>query len=208
MSQSIIASKIIESKVVAILRMEEPEYIVPTAKAIKDGGIRSIEVSLNTPDAMKCISDIAAIPGIIPGVGTVTTVEMAKKSIEAGAEFVVTPITKKEIIDACHELGKPVISGAFSPGEIYQAHEWGADIIKVFPAFTLGMEYLKAVKTPFPQLKLMPTGGINTGNIDQWIENGADLVGVGGGFTNAAIVKNKEWEKQTMYAKELLGNLP
>ena len=136
-----------------------------------------------------------------------TDAEMAKKAIEAGAQFVVTPISKKEVIGVCNDLDKPIISGAFTPKEIYEAYEWGADIVKVFPAEILGPNYIKTIKIPFPQIKLMPTGGVNSNNIDQWFEMGADCVGVGGCFTKPSIMKNEEWHRQTERAEYLVNNI-
>ncbi|MCK5104745.1 MAG: bifunctional 4-hydroxy-2-oxoglutarate aldolase/2-dehydro-3-deoxy-phosphogluconate aldolase [Cyclobacteriaceae bacterium] len=202
-----ILDKILEGGIVAILRVKDAEKVIPAAKCILAGGIHAIEVTMNTPKAMECISELSKIEGIIPGIGTVTDVKMATEAIHAGAEFVVTPITKKEIIDTCHKLGKPVFSGAFSPGEIFQAYEWGADVIKVFPAETVGMKYIKAVKAPFPQIKLMPTGGVSSDNIDKWYDMGAVCVGVGGSFTNADIINNEEWGRLTKIAKEFATNI-
>jgi len=207
MEKNDIVDQILGEKIVAILRLSDSDKIFPVSRAILNGGIKTIEISLNTPDAYKCISDLSKIEGVIPGVGTVTNKEMAIKSIEAGAEFVVTPITKKEIIETCHVLGKPVFSGAFTPSEIYQAHEWGADVIKVFPAETLGMKYIKAVKAPFPEIKLMPTGGVTPDNIDKWFDMGAVCVGVGGSFTKANIIENEEWGRLTGIAKEFSDNI-
>ncbi len=197
-----IVSEILKGGIVSILRVADPKKILPASRAILEGGIKAIEISLNTPQALEGISDLSKIEGIIPGVGTVTNVEMAIKSIECGAEFVVTPVSKKEIIDACHELGKPVFSGAFTPSEIYQAYEWGADVIKVFPAETLGMKYIKAVLAPFPEIRLMPTGGVTPDNIDKWFDMGAVCVGVGGSFTKAEIFDNEDWKKLTDIAHE------
>lgn len=132
---------------------------------------------------------------------------MAKEAIAAGAQFVVTPISKKEVIEVCNDLDKPIISGAFTPKEIYEAYEWGADIVKVFPAEILGPNFIKTIKTPFPQIKLMPTGGVNSNNIDQWFEMGADCVGVGGCFTKPSIMKNEEWDRQTERAEYLVNNI-
>lgn len=207
MEKSDIVSKILEVGIVAILRMKDSEKVLPASIAILEGGIRSIEVSLNTPNAIVCIKQLSEINGVLPGVGTVTSTKMAIEAIEAGAEFVVTPITKKEIINTCHEYGKPVFSGAFTPTEIYQAHEWGADIIKVFPADILGMNFIKAVKAPFPDIKLMPTGGVNAANIDQWFSMGADCVGIGGCFTKPSILENADWRRQTARARDLVFNI-
>ncbi len=195
MSKTEILNKILEDGIVAILRMNSAEKVIPAAKSIFKGGIRAIEVTINTPNALDSIAELAKIKGIIPGVGTVTDADMAISAIQAGAEFVVTPITKKEIIDVCISMGKPVFSGAFSPGEIFQAHEWGADIIKVFPAEQLGAKYIKAVKGPFPQIKLMPTGGVSTDNVGSWYDAGAVCLGVGGSFTKPDIMENDDWEQ-------------
>ncbi len=202
MSRSEILNEIIDGGIVAILRLDNADKVIPVSKSIFNGGIRAIEVTMNTPNALQCIAELSKIVGVIPGVGTVTDKNMAINAIQAGAEFVVTPITKKEIIEVCHDLGKPVFSGAFSPGEIFQAYEWGADIIKVFPADQLGIEYIKAINGPFPQVKLMPTGGVSIDNIDNWYEAGAVCVGVGGSLTNPEIIKKGDWEKMTKMAKD------
>jgi 2-dehydro-3-deoxyphosphogluconate aldolase/(4S)-4-hydroxy-2-oxoglutarate aldolase len=207
MERAKILDKIIEGGIVAILRVEKAEKVIPAAKCIFEGGIRTIEITMNTPNALDCVNELSEIEGITPGIGTVTDAKMAADAIHAGAEFVVTPISKKEIIDMCHTLGKPVFSGAFSPGEIYQAYEWGADVIKVFPAETLGMNYIKAVKAPFPQIKLMPTGGVTAANIDKWYDMGSSCVGVGGSFTNAEIINNEEWGRLTGIAREFTTNI-
>ncbi len=202
-----ILKKILETKIVAILRVNDHHKVVPSARAILAGGIRAIEVSLNTPNALECIHEMSTQNEILPGVGTVTSAEMAKEAIDAGAEFVVTPISKKEIIEICHDLNKPVFSGAYTPGEIYQAHEWGADVVKLFPADSLGMKYINSIKAPFPEIKLMPTGGINSSNIDQWFDVGADCVGIGSCFTKHSIMANKDWPRQTARTKELVKNI-
>jgi len=207
MNKNNIVNQILEEKIVSIIRVPDATKVIPASIAILKGGIKTIEISLNTPNACECITDLSKVEGIIPGVGTVTNPEMAIKSIEAGAEFVVTPISKKEVIDICHAMGKPVFSGAFTPTEIYQAFEWGADVIKVFPAETLGMKYIKAVKAPFPEIKLMPTGGVTPDNIDKWFDMGAVCVGVGGSFTKADIIENEEWGRLTDIAREFSDSI-
>lgn len=207
MEKEDILQSILAEGLVAIIRLKAADKISPVARAIARGGLHHIEVSLNTPDAIEGIRQLAAEGSIVAGAGTVTTAAEAEAVIRAGAQFVVTPISKKEIIDTCHDMGKPIFSGAFSPAEIYQAHHWGADIIKVFPAGTLGMHYLKAVKAPFPDLKLMPTGGVTAENIDQWFEMGADCVGVGGSFTHDDIVNFEEWTRLEQIARKFKANL-
>ena len=207
MSRIEILENILESKIVAILRAEDSQKIIPSAKAIVEGGVNTVEVSLNTPNALECIHEISTIPGIIPGVGTVTAAAQVHEAVKAGAQFIVSPITKLEIIEACHALDKPVFSGALTPTEVHQASDWGADVIKIFPAELFGMKYIKALKTPFPELKLMPTGGINAGNIDQWFDHGADCVGIGTCFTMNSIMANEDWDLQTARAKDLVKNI-
>ena len=207
MDRNDILQSILKEKIVSILRVADSSKVIPASKAVLKGGIKAIEVSLNTPNAYDCIADLSKIDGIIIGVGTVTSKEMAIQSIEAGADFVMTPISKKEIIEISHEMGKPVFSGAFTPSEIYQAFEWGADVIKVFPAETLGMKYIKAVKAPFPDIKLMPTGGVTPDNIDQWFDMGACCVAIGSSFTKPDIIENSEWGRLTVIAREFTTNI-
>lgn len=207
MGREEILQEIIEEKIVSILRFHDDGKIIPTAEAILKGGIRVIEVSLNTPNAHDCISKLSKIPDVIAGIGTVTNKQQAVDAIEAGAMFVVSPISKKEIIDACHSMGKPIFSGAFTPSEIHQAHEWGADVVKVFPAEVLGMNYIKAVLTPFPDIKLMPTGGVTPDNIDKWFDIGAVCVGIGSSFTRKDIIENEEWGRLTGIARSFSNNI-
>ncbi|MCG8309324.1 MAG: bifunctional 4-hydroxy-2-oxoglutarate aldolase/2-dehydro-3-deoxy-phosphogluconate aldolase [Cytophagales bacterium] len=207
MNKNQILAGIMEEKIVSILRVSDSSKVIPASLALLEGGIKVIEISLNTPKALVCMTKLARIDGIVPGAGTVTDKEMAIESIEAGAEFIVTPITRKDVINTCHDLGKPVFSGAFTPSEIFQAHEWGADVIKVFPAETLGMNYIKAVKAPFPDIKLMPTGGVTPDNIDKWLDMGANCVGVGSSFTKPDILDNEEWGRLTGIAKEFTSNI-
>jgi 2-dehydro-3-deoxyphosphogluconate aldolase/(4S)-4-hydroxy-2-oxoglutarate aldolase len=202
-----ILNKILEGGIVVILRLKDSAKVIPVANSIMAGGIRSIEVTMNTPNALNCIAELSKIEGVLPGVGTVTDSQMAIDAIQAGAQFVVTPITKKEIIETCHGLEKPIFSGALSPTEIFQAHEWGADVIKVFPAEVFGMKYIKALLGPFPDIKLMPTGGVNPENIDKWFDMGAVCVGVGGSFTNTEIINNEEWGRITHIAKDFTINI-
>jgi 2-dehydro-3-deoxyphosphogluconate aldolase / (4S)-4-hydroxy-2-oxoglutarate aldolase len=207
MNKNQILDKILESGIIAILRVVDPSKVGPIAEAISAGGIHAIEVAMNTPDALNCIRVIKNIPGVIAGAGTITNPDMARQAIMAGAEFLVSPISTKEIIDACHQLKKPIFSGAFTPGEIFQAHAWGADVVKVFPAELLGMKYIRAIRGPFHDIKLMPTGGVTPENIDKWFETGAVCVGVGGSFTKSDLIENEEWGRLTDIAREFTSNI-
>jgi 2-dehydro-3-deoxyphosphogluconate aldolase/(4S)-4-hydroxy-2-oxoglutarate aldolase len=207
MDRKQILGSILGEKIVTILRLRKAGKVLPTAQAILKGGIRVIEVSLNTPDALDCLADLSRMDGAIVGVGTMTSKEMVSRAIEAGAQFIVSPINSKEIIDAAYEMGKPVFSGGFSPTEIFQAHQWGADVVKVFPADILGMKYIRAIKAPFPEIKLMPTGGVTPDNIDKWFDIGACCVGIGSGFTKQDIIENEEWGRLTRIAQDFSNNI-
>lgn len=207
MNKNQILERILESGIIAILRVDDPAIVVPATEAILAGGIHAIEVAMNSPDAINSIAKIKNIPGIIPGAGTITNADMAQEAIEAGAEFLVSPISTKEIIEASHKLAKPIFSGAFTPGEIFQAYSWGADVVKVFPAELLGMKYIRAIRGPFREIKLMPTGGVTPENIDKWFETGAVCVGVGGSFTKSDLIENEEWGRLTEIAREFTSNI-
>ena len=207
MNKNQILERILESGIIAILRVDDPAIVVPATEAILAGGIHAIEVAMNSPDAINSIAKIKNIPGIISGAGTITNADMAQEAIEAGAEFLVSPISTKEIIEASHKLAKPIFSGAFTPGEIFQAYSWGADVVKVFPAELLGMKYIRAIRGPFREIKLMPTGGVTPENIDKWFETGAVCVGVGGSFTKSDLIENEEWGRLTEIAREFTSNI-
>ena len=143
---------------IAIIRMSDTEKLKRVSEAIHLGGVSAIEITMTTPNALGVIEELSRTIGedIIIGVGTVTDVQMGIDAINAGAQFVVSPFFKKEIVEAIRELDIPVMPGAFTPTEIQTAWESGADIIKVFPADVLGMEFFKAVRAPMPYLKLIP----------------------------------------------------
>lgn len=198
-----------EQKAVAVIRLPDSDLYEPVAEAMYKGGIRVSEITMTVPNAISLIKKaVENSPGdAIIGVGSVTNAKMAEQAVEAGAKFVVSPIMTKEIIDKANELDVPVMPGAFTPTEIQQAWEWGADIIKVFPADIVGMNFIKAVKAPLPHLKLMPTGGVSLTNGGEWIKAGASAVGVGSALLNKEAIKRGDFDTITNNAKILLSNL-
>ena len=173
------------------------------ATALNKGGVQAIEVTIGTPNALAEIQKLAIHEGILPGVGSVVDVATAKAAIEAGAEFIVTPTTKKEVIEMAHQYGKPILSGALTPTEILQAYEWGADIIKLFPASIFGLPYFKAVKAPMPYIPIMPTGGVTVENAAEWIQHGAVCLGVGSTLVNKDLIAKQDFEAITRVAKNM-----
>ena len=203
MTQQEILSKLKETKIIAIIRLQDTSAVYPTAQALYDGGIAAIEVTMGTPNVLHEIEKLAKHNGILPGVGSVVNTKMARESIDAGAEFVVTPCSAKEVIDTCHELNKPICSGALTPTEVYQAYEWGADIIKLFPASTFGLPYFKAVKSPMPYIPIMPTGGVTIENASEWLKHGAVCLGVGGTLVDKELIAKKDFSAITAIAKKM-----
>ena len=151
--------------------MKDPAKLRAVVDAISEGGIRALEVTMTVPGAIELIAGLAPTmpPGFLLGAGTVLDAETALKVIDAGARFIVSPVFRREVIDACHSRDVAVTPGCFTPTEILDAWDAGADIVKVFPATALGPGYIKDVRAPLPQVKLMPTGGVTLDNAGDWI---------------------------------------
>jgi len=166
-------------------------------EAILAGGVTVIEVTMTVPNAIDLLRDLKAKYGsqVLLGSGTVTTAAQAQATIEAGAEFVLSPSLHLDVIAKTKDLGKVSIPGALTPTEVITAWEAGADYVKVFPCSALGgPSYLKALLAPFPQLKLIPTGGVTIANAADFLKAGAMAVGVGSDLVNAtAIAEGKPW---------------
>ena len=176
-----ILNKIEESGVVAVIRLNGKENLDQIINSLASGGITAIEITMTTPNAVEYIQEFSSkyANKFLIGAGTVTDAEMAIKVIDAGAEFVVSPIIKPEIIHTAHEYEKVVFPGAFSPTEIFTAWENGADVVKVFPATALGPQYFKDIHGPLPYIKLTPTGGVSLENAADFMRAGAVCIGVG-----------------------------
>jgi len=209
MNKQKVINEIELSKVVAVVRLPDSSLFEPVAQALYDGGIRAIEITMTVPGALSALEQtIPRLPsGLIFGVGSVLDSKTVKKVANTGASFVVSPIIKKEIIDSCNTMKIAVMPGGFTPTEIQTAWEWGADIVKVFPADILGMNFFKGVKAPLPHLKLMPTGGVSLTNAGEWISAGACAVGVGSALLDKESIKNKKFDQIRKNAEILVSNL-
>jgi 2-dehydro-3-deoxyphosphogluconate aldolase/(4S)-4-hydroxy-2-oxoglutarate aldolase len=176
--------------IVAIIRMKDPGKVRAVFDAIGEGGVRVIEVTMTVPGAVELIRQLAAsLPeGFVLGAGTVLDAETARRVIDAGARFVVSPVFRRDVIAACHAQDAAVMPGCFTPTEILDAWDMGADIVKVFPATALGPTFIKDVRGPLPQVKLMPTGGVTLDNAGDWIRAGAVAVGVGTALLDTAAI--------------------
>lgn len=175
-----VLSQILTCKIVAIIRGAAPQNVAAIAEALHEGGIRCLEITLNSPNALQVIENIATkMEGrILVGAGTVLNAREAANAIAAGAKFIISPITNIETINKTKQLGAVSIPGAFTPTEIFTAYSGGGDIIKVFPGSS-GPGFIKEILAPLPHIPLMPTGGINLGNIHEFKKAGAVAFGVG-----------------------------
>jgi len=190
---------------VAVIRSKDPGKLRAIVHALTEGGVKAIEVTMTVPNAVGLIRELApALPeGCVLGAGTVTDGETARAVIDAGASFVVGPVFRPELIRVCHERDIAVVPGCFSPTEILAAHEAGADIVKVFPATSLGPQFIRDVRAPLPALKLMPTGGVSLENAGDWIAAGAVAVGVGSALVDARAVDEDRFDLITSNARRL-----
>jgi len=173
--------RVLKSGIVAIIRATSGEQLVQVAEALCDGGVDVIEVTFTVPGVLDVISAVSKKLGkkILLGAGTVLDPESARAALLAGAEFLVSPTVNLDVIRMCHRYDKVMMTGAYTPTEILTAWEAGADVVKVFPAEIGGPPYLKAIKGPLPQVRLMPTGGVNLQTLPQFIAAGACAVGLG-----------------------------
>jgi 2-dehydro-3-deoxyphosphogluconate aldolase / (4S)-4-hydroxy-2-oxoglutarate aldolase len=186
-----------KAPIVGIIRgltMNELSYILPI---YREAGLTTIEITMNTPDAEKMIRYAVENEqqGLNIGAGTVCTKDDLKKALEAGAQFIVTPILDKKVVKACVKKETPIFPGAFTPSEIYKAWSLGASMVKVFPATQMGPSYIKELKAPLNQLKLLPTGGVSLDNMAEFFNAGADGVGMGGQLLDKKLIQEKEWDK-------------
>ncbi|TDL30975.1 bifunctional 4-hydroxy-2-oxoglutarate aldolase/2-dehydro-3-deoxy-phosphogluconate aldolase [Jeotgalibacillus sp. S-D1] len=173
-----------ESGVVAVIRGSKPENILSIARALKKGGVNTLEITVETPGAMTIIEKLATeLQGedVIIGAGTVLDAETARAAILSGAQFIFSPTVNTETIKMTKRYGMLSIPGAFTPTEILHAYEHGADVIKVFPANTGGPSHIKNIKGPLPHIPMMATGGIDVNNAGDYIRAGA--IGIGAGST-------------------------
>lgn len=181
--------------IVGIVRGQSPETVAEILPVFIEAGLTTIEITMNTPGAeeiiRKCVENYSGSLNI--GAGTVCKKKDLRKAIKAGAQFIVTPIVSKKLIRSCVKKELPIFPGAFTPTEIYKAWSLGASMVKVFPARTLGADYLKDVKAPLHQIRLLPTGGIDIDNIESFKKSGADGYGIGSPLFKQSLIETKDW---------------
>jgi 2-dehydro-3-deoxyphosphogluconate aldolase/(4S)-4-hydroxy-2-oxoglutarate aldolase len=181
MQRSVRLLRVLDDGIVAVVRSPDSHRLVDVAKSLAEGGVRVMEITFTVPNALDVIRQVSQSLGesILLGAGTVLDAETARAAILAGAEFIVAPTLNLDVIRLCHRYDKLVMPGAFTPTEILTAWEAGADIVKVFPADVGGPAYLKALRGPLPQVRLMPTGGVDLNTAGEFLKAGACCLGVG-----------------------------
>lgn len=199
----VINETIRKTGIVAIMRANNSDQLLAAADAVRAGGVNAIEVTMTTPGAIKVIEQATAKYGeeVIFGVGSVLDPETARAAILAGAQFVVCPTLRLSTIEMAHRYDVPVVPGAYTATEALTAWEAGADMVKIFPSSVGGPKYIKALKGPLPQIKLVPVGGVNLDTTADFIRAGAEVVGVGGSLINQKLLDAKEFETITENAR-------
>lgn len=188
--------KFYQFPIIGIIRNLPPDTTSYVASLFAEEGLTNLEITMNSPGAIKSIAELSSVLGsrINIGAGTVCTSLELDKALSAGATFIVTPVVNEEIIKKCVLDGIPVFPGAYTPTEIYKADSLGANMIKVFPALKLGPDYIKELLGPFPHLKLLPTGGVSLENMNSFLKAGSKGVGIGSHLFPREIIQQERWE--------------
>lgn len=208
MSKETILSAMLEIGIVPVVRTPSAETALKAIEAIYNGGIRAAEITMTVPNAVKALEMLADKFGdkIILGAGTVLDPETARICMLAGAQFFVTPALNLKTIEMAAKYSKPICPGALTPTEVLAAWQAGADIVKIFPCDNVGgPKYIKALKGPFPQIEMIPTGGVNLNTAGDFLKAGACAVAVGGELVNAKLIKEGNYAAIEQTAREYLA---
>jgi 2-dehydro-3-deoxyphosphogluconate aldolase / (4S)-4-hydroxy-2-oxoglutarate aldolase len=189
--------QILDGGIVAVVRSPDGAQLVEVARALVDGGVKAVEITLTVPDALDVMRQVRQALGtrILLGAGTVLDPETARAALLAGAEYIVSPTVNLDVIRLCQRYDKVVMPGAFTPTEILTAWEAGADIVKVFPADVLGPPFFKALRGPLPQVRLMPTGGVDLTTAAAFLQAGACCLGIGGQLVEPKAVAARDFDR-------------
>lgn len=200
-------NRIADTGIVLIIRLDDEQEALAVAEAAVAGGIKALEITMSVPNALDVIRTLARKykgADVLVGAGTILDAETARAAILAGAELLVSPQLNPAMIKMANRYQAVTVSGAYTPTEILETLEAGADIVKLFPAETLGPQYVKSVTAPLSQAPITPTGGVTPQNVHEWLEAGCIGVGVGSYITKAA-QKDGDYSKVTVAAQEFLA---
>jgi 2-dehydro-3-deoxyphosphogluconate aldolase/(4S)-4-hydroxy-2-oxoglutarate aldolase len=204
MSRDVTLKRILDGGIVAVVRAESGDSLFKVVTSLVEGGVTAVEVTFTVPDAVEVIREVRRHLGdtVVLGAGTVLDSETARAALLAGAEYIVSPIVNRDVIALCRRYDKVVMPGAFTPTEVVAAWEAGADVVKIFPADVRGPSYLKALKGPLPQIRLMPTGGVDLTTAKSFLDAGACCLGVGSALVDPKAIATGNFQRITDLARE------
>jgi 2-dehydro-3-deoxyphosphogluconate aldolase/(4S)-4-hydroxy-2-oxoglutarate aldolase len=196
--------QVLDAGIVAIVRAPESGQLVEVCRALADGGVRVAEITMTVPNALEVLRETRQALGdrLLLGAGTILDAETGRAALLAGAEFIVAPALNLEVVKLCQRYDKLVMPGCFTPTEILTAWEAGADIIKVFPADCVGPAFFKGLRGPLPQIRLMPTGGVDLNTAAAFLKAGACCLGVGGQLVDPKLVAARDFTRIRELAKQ------
>lgn len=209
MNQSFSWDLLEKMPIVGILRDFPAKQVEKLSACYATSGLTTLEITMNSEGAAQAIASLQkSFQGQLNiGAGTVCTLEELEKALEAGAQFIVTPIVDELVINRCVSNNIPVFPGAYTPTEIYKAWSLGAGMVKVFPASKLGPDYIKEVLAPLNHIKLMPTGGVSLENLRDFMKAGAKGLGIGSQLIPKSLVENNDWETLTEHFSKFVNEV-
>jgi 2-dehydro-3-deoxyphosphogluconate aldolase / (4S)-4-hydroxy-2-oxoglutarate aldolase len=198
---------ILDAGIVAVVRAAEGSHLVEVIRALADGGVTVAEVTFTVPNPLEVLRQARQTLGeqVLLGAGTVLDAETARAALLAGAEFIVAPTLNADVIRLCNRYGKVVMPGAFTPTEILAAWEAGADIVKVFPAEVVGPAFFKAMRGPLPQIRLMPTGGVDLDTAAEFLKAGACCLGIGSQLVEPRAIAERNFDRIRDLARQYVN---
>src|SRR5437764_3863895 len=207
MSKETQLRRVLDCGIVAVVRSPDSRQLVEVARALADGGVSVVEITMSVPGALDVVRQVRDALGdrVLLGAGTVLDPETARAALLAGAEYLVAPTVNLDVIRLCQRYDKLVMPGAFTPTEILSAWEAGADVVKVFPADVVGPAFFKALRGPLPQVRLMPTGGVDLNTALDFLKAGACCLGVGSQLVEPKTVADRNFDRIRELAKQYAG---
>src|SRR5436309_11580870 len=204
MSKETDLQRVLDSGIVAVVRCPDSQQLVEVCRALADGGVTVVEITMSVPDALDVMRQVRKALGdrVLLGAGTILDPETARAALLAGAEYIVSPTVNLDVIRLCQRYDKLVMPGAFTPTEILAAWEAGADVVKVFPAEVVGPAFFKALRGPLPQVRLMPTGGVDLSTAADFLKAGACCLGVGSQLVEPKAVAARDFERVRELARQ------
>ncbi|MBI1915832.1 MAG: bifunctional 4-hydroxy-2-oxoglutarate aldolase/2-dehydro-3-deoxy-phosphogluconate aldolase [Planctomycetes bacterium] len=207
MSKETQLRQVLDSGIVAVVRSPDSQQLVEAARALADGGVNVVEITMTVPDALDVVRQVRRALGdrLLLGAGTILDPETARAALLAGAEFLVAPTVNLDVIRLCQRYDRLVMPGAFTPTEILSAWEAGADIVKVFPADVVGPAFFKAMRGPLPQVRLMPTGGVDLNTAASFLQAGACCLGIGSQLVEPRAVAERNFDRIRDLARQYVA---